>query len=333
MSIVLGFETSCDETGVAVVADGRRVLSNEVASQIDIHREFGGVVPEIASRQHTLIISQIADKALRDACEAAGQAIEVDAIAVTHGPGLSGSLLVGLSFAKSLAFAWKKPLVPVHHIEGHIFAAMLLEHAPEFPFLALVVSGGHTQLIMCPEPHRYHILGTTRDDAVGESFDKVARLLGLSYPGGPSIQRAAETGDPRRFAFPRSMTNRDHLDFSYSGLKTAVLYALRESGEQSPPPVADLAASFQAAAVDILLLKTRQALEETGAQRLVLAGGVAANRLLRERLVSELEAEVFLPEFRYCIDNAAMIAAAGASRLAHGMTAPLTTTAHATLPL
>lgn len=331
MSIVLGFETSCDETGVAVVADGCRVLSNEVASQIDIHREFGGVVPEIASRQHTLIISQITEKALRDARRAAGADIEIDAIAATCGPGLMGSLLVGLSFAKALAFTWRKPFVPVHHIEGHIYAAMLSERPPEFPFLALVVSGGHTQLIQCEHPHNYQILGTTRDDAVGESFDKVARLLSLPYPGGPSIQKAAQDGDPQRFRFPRSMTDRDTLDFSYSGLKTAVLYALR--AVEGPPPVADLAASFQAAAVDILLIKSQQAIAATGAKRLVLAGGVAANRLLRERLTGELGIEVFLPEFQYCVDNGAMIAAAGAARLAHGHTAPLTATAHSELAL
>lgn len=331
MSMVLGFETSCDETGVAVVQDGRRTLANEIASQIAIHREFGGVVPEIASRQHTLIISQIVDKALSDAAERAGAPIEVDAIAATCGPGLMGSLLVGLSFAKALAFAWNKPFVPVHHIEGHIYAAMLGERAPEFPFLALVVSGGHTQLIQCPEPHRYEILGTTRDDAVGESFDKVARLLGLPYPGGPSIQRASDNGDPARFSFPRSMSGSDHLDFSYSGLKTAVLYALREAGDT--PPVADLAASFQAAAVDILLIKTKQALAQTGATRLVLAGGVAANRLLRTRLCDELDAEVFLPEFQYCVDNGAMIAAAGASRLAHGHLGSIRSTACSGLAL
>ena len=330
MSVVLGFETSCDETGVAVVAEGRRTLANEVASQIDVHREFGGVVPEIASRQHTLIISQLTEKALHTAREATSGTLAIDAIAATSGPGLMGSLLVGLSFAKGLAYAWGLPFVPVHHIEGHIFAAMLGEKAPEYPFLALVVSGGHTQIIQCERPHAYTILGTTRDDAVGESFDKVARLLGLPYPGGPSIQKAAEGGDPARFDLPRAMANRDTLDFSYSGLKTAVLYTLRENENVN---VADLAASFQAAAVDILLIKTKQALAQTGARRLVLAGGVAANRLLRERLASELDAEVFLPEFQYCVDNGAMIAAAGASRLAHGFASSLRATASPGLSL
>ncbi|MBI2434132.1 MAG: tRNA (adenosine(37)-N6)-threonylcarbamoyltransferase complex transferase subunit TsaD [Candidatus Hydrogenedentes bacterium] len=311
MSVVLGIETSCDETGVAVVQAGREVLSNEVASQIDLHRVFGGVVPEIASRQHTKVISQLVEKALEDA------GAEVDAVAVTVGPGLMGSLLVGVCFAKALAYAWGKPLVPVHHIEGHIFSAFLGEHAPEFPFLALIVSGGHTQLIDCRAPHQYAILGTTRDDAVGESFDKVARLLGLPYPGGPSIQQAAAGGNPEAFSFPRAMRDKDTLEFSYSGLKTAVLYALRAEG--AAPAPADVAASFQAAAVDILLIKTRQALALTGARRLVVAGGVAANRLLRERLTKEVDAEVFMPPLAYCIDNGAMIAAAGDSRLRHGV--------------
>jgi len=328
MSVILGIESSCDETGIAVVRDGREVLANEIASQIDVHAVFGGVVPEIASRQHTKIISQLVRKVLDDA------AVEVDAIAVTNGPGLVGSLMVGLGFAKGLAYAWKKPLVPVHHIEGHIFSGFLGEKAPEFPFLALIVSGGHTQLIQCAAPHQYEILGTTRDDAVGECFDKVARLLGLPYPGGPSIQRAAEGGDPHAFDLPRPMSSKATLDFSYSGLKTAVLYTL-----QAGPPldgdkkrVADLAASFQHAAIDILLIKTRQALARTQGRRLLLAGGVAANKVLRER-VQELEAEVYMPPFKYCLDNGAMIAAAGASRLAHGHIGDLRVVPFASLPL
>lgn len=324
MSLILGMETSCDETGIAIVRHGREVVANEVASQIDVHKEFGGVVPEIASRQHTTIISQLVDRAM----EKAGNE-EIDAIAATIGPGLLGSLFVGVSFAKALAYAWGKPFVPVHHIEGHLFSAMFCDPPPEFPFLALVVSGGHTQLIDCPEPHRYTILGTTRDDAIGESFDKVARLLGLPYPGGPSVQKAAEGGDPTAVPLPRAMRHADHLDFSYSGLKTAVLYALREKDW----PVADMAASFQAAAVDLLIIKTKQALRETRHARLVLAGGVAANKHLRERLQAELDAQVFLPPFAYCLDNGAMIAAAGASRFAHGHTAPLTTVPNPGLPL
>ena len=323
MSRVLGIESSCDETGVAVVEDGRRVLANIVASQIDLHKVFGGVVPEIASRQHTRVISQL----VREALDEAGGGI--DAIAATNGPGLMGSLLVGVCFAKALAYSWNRPFVPVHHIEGHIFSAFLTEPAPEFPFLALVVSGGHTQIIDCPRPHAYRILGTTRDDAIGESFDKVARLLGLPYPGGPSIQTAAEEGDPTAYRFPRAMRDADHLDFSYSGLKTAVLYAMRDGQTH----VANLAASFQAAAVDILIIKTRQALDLTGAARLVLAGGVAANKLLRQRLLSDVDAEVFMPPFAYCIDNGAMIAAAGDSRLAHGLLGDLRTTPSPSLPI
>ncbi|MBN2310194.1 MAG: tRNA (adenosine(37)-N6)-threonylcarbamoyltransferase complex transferase subunit TsaD, partial [Candidatus Hydrogenedentes bacterium] len=261
MSRILGIETSCDETGVAVVEDGRCILANEVASQIAIHAPFGGVVPEIASRHHTECISQLLEQALADAAASAGaeqsggearptaparatgDAAPVDAVAATCGPGLMGSLLVGVNFAKALAYAWRVPFVPVHHIEGHLFSAFLTDTPPAFPFLALVVSGGHTCIIDCPEPHRYDILGATRDDAVGECFDKAARLLGLPYPGGPSIQDAAKGGNPDAIAFPRAMADSDSLEFSYSGLKTAVLYELRST----KAPLADLAASFQAA--------------------------------------------------------------------------------------
>ncbi len=321
---VLGIETSCDETGIAVVADGRRIVAGEVASQIDIHRVFGGVVPELASRHHTECISQIADAVI---ARAEGR---VDAIAATIGPGLMGSLLVGVSFAKALALSWNLPFVPVHHLEGHLFSVFLSDNPPEFPFLALIVSGGHTCLIFCARPHHYELLGTTRDDAIGESFDKVARLLDLPYPGGPSIQKAAQEGRDDAVAFPRPMCSRtDGLDFSYSGLKTAVLYELRDRGGN----VADIAASFQAAAVDILLIKTRQALDSTGAPRLVVAGGVAANRLLRDRLAAEMTVPVHVPPFSLCVDNGAMIAAAGASRLAHGMVGDLRATPSPNLPL
>lgn len=323
---VLGIETSCDETGVAVVSGGRHVRSNEIASQIDLHRAFGGVVPEIASRQHIKIVYQMTERALQTA---GIHPDHVAAVAATNGPGLMGALLVGLCFAKGLAFAWGKPFVPVHHIEGHIFSAFLDEHPPAYPFLALIVSGGHTQLIQCSAPHHYNILGTTRDDAVGECFDKVARLLDLPYPGGPSIQKAAEEGDPAAFDFPRGMRGSDDLDFSYSGLKTAVLYTL-QTGKKN---VADIAASFQAAAVDALLLKTKQAILQSGAERLVLAGGVAANKLLRQRLTNELHIPVFMPAFSYCVDNGAMIAAAGHSRLMHGMIGDLRTNADASLKL
>jgi N6-L-threonylcarbamoyladenine synthase len=320
---VLGIETSCDETGVAVIEDGRRIVANEVASQIDVHAAFGGVVPEIASRQHTECIYQLTQRVLENAGERPG------VVAATHGPGLMGSLLVGVNFAKALAYSWRVPYVPVHHIEGHIFSVFLAENAPTFPFLALIVSGGHTCLIRCGKPHEYEMLGTTRDDAVGECFDKVARLLKLPYPGGPSIQRAAESGDPRAIAFPRAMASSDTLEFSYSGLKTAVLYKLRENGHKTE----DVAASFQFAAVDILIRKTRAALERTGLPALVVAGGVAANKHLRERLAADIPVPVFVPPFSLCVDNGAMIAAAGHSLYLHGRTGDLRSTARATWPL
>jgi N6-L-threonylcarbamoyladenine synthase len=323
MSIVLGIETSCDETGIAVVENGTRILANEVASQIKIHAPFGGVVPEIASRQHTECIYQLTQRAL----DTAG--VTIDAIAATRGPGLMGSLLVGVSFGKSLAYAWKKPFVPVHHIEGHLFSVFLDHEDVTWPFLALVVSGGHTLLAHCARPHHYELLGTTRDDAVGECFDKAARLLGLGYPGGPAIQKAAEGGNPKAVAFPRGMTGSGDLDFSYSGLKTAVLYATRENGHTQ----ADLAASFQAAAVDALLIKTQMAIQQTGAERLVVAGGVAANALLRERLTSEIRIPVHIPPLALCLDNGAMIAAAGHSRLKHGLTGEFDATPTPNWPL
>ncbi len=324
MTRILGIETSCDETGVAVLANGRTILANEVASQVDVHAAFGGVVPEIASRRHTECISQLTELALREAGGA-----PVDAVAATAGPGLMGSLLVGVNFAKALAYGWGVPYVPVHHLEGHIFSVFLAEEPPDFPFLALIVSGGHTCLIWCPAPHRYEWLGTTRDDAVGECFDKVARLLDLPYPGGPSIQKAAEAGDPAHIAFPRSMVHDGTLDFSYSGLKTAVLYQLQEGADDR----ADIAASFQAAAVDILVEKTKAAVKRMDAPCVVVAGGVAANRLLRERLQEALPVPVALPPFALCLDNGAMIAAAGASRLAHGHVGAMTDTANSSLPL
>ncbi len=330
MSVIVGIETSCDETGIAVVQDGVRVLANVVSSQIDTHRVFGGVVPEIASRMHTEIISHLMEQALTEAgLYPLNGGAPVDAVAATFGPGLMGSLLVGLSFGRALACAWNIPFLPIHHIEGHLFSAFLGEKAPSFPYLALVVSGGHTQIIQCDAPHRYQILATTRDDAVGECFDKVARLLGLPYPGGPSIQKAAETGDDRAFDFPRGLAGKDTLDFSYSGLKTAVLYMLRDKPGASVP---DVAASFQRAAVDALMQKTALAIKQSGIHRLVIAGGVAANKRLRES-AAQLDAALFLPPFVYCLDNGAMIAAAAHSRLRHGCSLPPDAPAAASLPL
>lgn len=323
MSQVLGLETSCDETGVAMVSEGVRIVAQQVASQVETHAVFGGVVPEIASRRHTECIHQLTAKTL---AEAGG---EVHAVAATRGPGLMGSLLVGVNFAKALAYSWGVPYVPVHHLEGHIFSVFLADNPPEFPFLALIVSGGHTCLIDCPKPHHYTILGSTRDDAVGESFDKVARLLGLPYPGGPSIQKAAEAGDPKAVDFPRAMNQGDSLEFSYSGLKTAVLYDVRGNGHAT----ADVAASFQRAAVEQLLTKTKAALARTRARTLVVAGGVAANALLRERAARELDAAVHIPPLNLCLDNGAMIAAAGYSRWRHGYTGGLDDSANPALAL
>lgn len=310
MTRILAFESSCDETGVAIVEDGTKIIANHIISQIDIHREYGGVVPEIASRKHTEVISQMTQKVL---AEHEGR---IDAIAATRGPGLMGSLLVGLSFAKALAYSWNIPFVPVHHLEGHIFSVFLNDSTAEFPALALLVSGGHTSLIGCAAAHDYEILGSTRDDAVGECFDKVARLLKLSYPGGPSIQAAAETGNASAITFPRGLAKSNDLDFSYSGLKTAVLYAIRDDPGLLTN---DVAASFQEAAVDVLLLKTKKALAQTRAPRLFVAGGVAANTLLRARLSEEIDVPVHMPALDLCIDNAAMIGAAAHSRFVHGM--------------
>jgi N6-L-threonylcarbamoyladenine synthase len=277
----------------------------------------------VASRQHIRCISQLTGQVFSQS------PAPVHAVAATNGPGLMGSLLVGVNFAKALAYAWRVPYVPVHHIEGHIFSAFLGAGPPEYPFLALVVSGGHTCLIACGAPHVYYLLGTTRDDAVGECFDKVARLLDLPYPGGPSIEKAAVGGNPDAIAFPRALAKTDSLDFSYSGLKTAVLYELRKGAGL----VSDVAASFQSAAVDILVIKTRLAIKKTGASRLVLAGGVAANRLLRDRLNAEAGVAVIMPPIPLCLDNGAMIAAAAASRLEHGLVGDLRGSACANLPL
>ena len=332
-SLILGIETSCDETGVALARGGREILVNDVASQIPIHAQYGGVVPEIASRHHTEIITQMVEAA----CAKVGDPI--DAVAATSGPGLMGSLLVGLSFAKALAFAWRVPFIPVHHIEGHLFSAFLADPPPTYPYLALVVSGGHTQIVRCNQPHDYTILGKTRDDAVGECFDKAARLLGLPYPGGPSIQKAAETGNPKAVAFPRAFSTSDTLEFSYSGLKTAVLYEIRRRTEArdnqhiEPEEIADIAASFQAAAIDILLIKMKDAVRHTGVRQVTVVGGVAANRLLRERLSHEMDVPVSMPPMAYCVDNGAMIAAAAHSLLLHGRTGDFTTTPKATWPL
>jgi N6-L-threonylcarbamoyladenine synthase len=311
---VLGIETSCDETGVAVFEEGRGILAERLSSQVAIHAAFGGVVPELASRDH---IAKLLPSVV-EVLGAAGLDLRaVDAIAYTAGPGLIGALLVGGSLASSLAYALEIPALPVHHLEGHLLACMLEQEQPDFPFLALLVSGGHTQLIRVAGVGRYEIIGETLDDAAGEAFDKVARLLGLPYPGGPALAALAERGTPDRFAFPRPLRNQG-LDFSFSGLKTAARLAIEarcaKAGGLDDVVRADLAASFQAAAVDTLTDKCRQALESTGLERLIIAGGVGANRMLRASLANlgkRLGVRVYYPRPALCTDNGAMIAYAG----------------------
>jgi len=318
---VLGIETSCDETGVALFEEGRGVLAERLASQIAIHAAFGGVVPELASRDHIAKLLPMVEEVV---AAANLELSDLDAIAYTAGPGLIGALLVGGSLASSLAYGLKIPAVPVHHLEGHLLASMLEAEPPEFPFLALLVSGGHTQLIEVAGLGRYKIIGETLDDAAGEAFDKVARLLRLPYPGGPELARLADSGDPERFALPRPLKNQG-LDFSFSGLKTAARLAIDAArgsrAELDPETRADVAASFQAAAVDTLAGKCRRALEATGLERLVIAGGVGANKLLRASLAAlgrEVGVRVYYPRPALCTDNGAMIAFCGAQRLEAG---------------
>jgi N6-L-threonylcarbamoyladenine synthase len=322
--IVLGIESSCDETAAAVVADGRRIVSSVVASQDDVHAPYGGVVPELASRRHIEVIVPVVERALGEAHVALR---DVDGIAVTQGPGLVGSLLVGTSLAKSLAWVHRKPLVGVNHLEGHIFAAFLSDDPPDYPLLALVVSGGHTALYHARAPREYVLVGQTRDDAAGEAFDKVAKLLGLGFPGGPLIQRAAERGDPAAVAFPPARMTDGALDFSFSGIKTSVSLYVKRHAPLSAAQVADVAASFQASVVRTLVRRTLAAAATLGVHRVVLTGGVAANGPLREALATEAAAQgvrLHVPPRHLCTDNAAMIAAAGSPRLVAGERAPLT---------
>lgn len=309
--LVLGIETSCDETAAAVVRDGREVLSDVVSTQVEVHRRWGGVVPELASRNHVVQVMPVVDEALKNA--GVGLA-EIDAIAVTSGPGLIGALLVGVQAGKSLAWAAGKPLVRVNHLEGHLLAARLAEPAPEPPFLGLVVSGGHTSLYAVEDFGRYELLGATRDDAAGEAYDKVAKMLGLPYPGGQQIDRLAQSGDPKAIRFPRANIKGSEFDFSFSGLKTAVLTHLRAHPTPEGQALADLCASFQEAVADPLTKKAVRAAAKTGLKRLVICGGVAANSRLRSlaaERAAEAGLELFLPPPRLCTDNGAMIAVAG----------------------
>jgi N6-L-threonylcarbamoyladenine synthase len=329
---LLAIETSCDETAAAVWDEGR-LRSDVVQSQDLIHRDYGGVVPELASRRHLEVVLPVVAQALQQA--GVGLA-DLDGVAVTYGPGLVGSLLVGLSVAKGFAYSHRLPLVGVNHLEGHIFAGFLADPPIEYPFLALVVSGGHTALYACPEPLRYELIGQTRDDAAGEAFDKVAKLLGLGYPGGPVIERTARAGDPRAIAFPVADLRNGAPDFSFSGLKTAVSLYVRDHRPLENGAVADVCASFQATVVKMLVRRTIRAARARGIRRVLLTGGVAANRALRDALAAECAERGYgwtAPPLRFCTDNAAMIAAAGAARLARGERADLTLNAQATLPL
>jgi len=306
-TIVLGIETSCDETAAACVMGGADVLSSVVSSQVDLHAQYGGVVPEIASRAHLELITPVIARAM---VEAGVVDSRVDAVAATVGPGLIGSLLVGVATAKALALTWEVPFIGVNHLEAHLYAAFLEDPELELPMVVLLVSGGHTMLVSMEDHGRYRLLGQTIDDAAGEAFDKVARYLGLGYPGGPAIDREAMRGDPAAIDFPRAMLH-EGLDFSFSGLKTSVINYVRKHPEVA---TADVAASFQQAVVDVLVAKARKAAELTGARALALGGGVAANSLLREQLLGACVADGlrgFLPSRVMCTDNAAMIAAAG----------------------
>ncbi len=336
MMRVLGIETSCDETGVAVYEGERGLLAQAVYSQVDIHAEYGGVVPELASRDHvrkTLpLIRQVLDEAKLDPSS-------IEGVAYTTGPGLVGALLVGAALGRSLAWAWGVPAIGVHHMEGHLLAPLLETPAPEFPFVALLVSGGHTQLVEVKGVGRYRILGESLDDAAGEAFDKTAKILDLPYPGGPALARLAEQGDPARFHFPRPMTDRPGLDFSFSGLKTFALNKIHEVLPDADDPLqarADIARAFEEAVVETLVIKCRRALQETGHPRLILAGGVAANRRLRERMneaIAAVGGQTYYPRLALCTDNGAMIAYAGWQRLRAGQTEPLSFKPRARWPM
>ncbi|HWO99077.1 MAG TPA: tRNA (adenosine(37)-N6)-threonylcarbamoyltransferase complex transferase subunit TsaD [Methylococcus sp.] len=330
--IVLGIETSCDETGVALFHARDGLLGHKLHSQVALHAEFGGVVPELASRDHVRRLLPLIQALLQETGLARNA---IDGIAYTAGPGLIGALLTGAAIARSMAWAWQIPCVAIHHMEGHLLAPLLEPEPPEFPFVALLVSGGHTQLIEVRGIGRYRLLGESLDDAAGEAFDKTAKLLGLGYPGGPALARLAESGRPGRFQFPRPMTDRPGLDFSFSGLKTHAIQALAQT-TGTPEDKADLAYAFQEAVVDTLVLKCRRAMHQTRLTRLVVAGGVSANRSMRDklaRMARENQWRVYFPRLEFCTDNGAMIAFAGCWRLQAGQTEPPVIEARARWPL
>jgi N6-L-threonylcarbamoyladenine synthase len=319
---VLGIETSCDETGVAIYDSEKGLLGHRLYSQIAVHAEYGGVVPELASRDHVRKLLPLV-RELMTACDT--RAEDIDGVAYTSGPGLIGALLVGACVGRSLAYGWNVPAVGVHHMEGHLLAPQLEDAPPAFPFVALLVSGGHTQLVKVTAVGEYQLLGESLDDAAGEAFDKAAKMLDLDYPGGPQVAKLAERGDPKRFAFPRPMVDRPGLDFSFSGLKTFTLNTIAEhalpDGLPDEQTMADIARAFEEAVVDTLTIKCRRALEQTGMKTLVIAGGVSANTRLRERLetaLAKIGARVFYARHEFCTDNGAMIAYAGCQRLLAG---------------
>ncbi len=334
---VLAIETSCDETAAAVLENGRALLSSVVASQMEIHARYGGVFPEVASRQHVLSITPVVEQALSQAHLTLN---DIDVMAVTQGPGLAGSLVVGMNMAKGLALGAGKPLIGVNHLEGHLYSGWIynagesIPAEPQFPLMVLLVSGGHTELNLMTDHLTYKRLGSTQDDAAGEAFDKVARLLELPYPGGPSIQKISEEGDPHRFNFPRSWMDGTY-NFSFSGLKTSVLYEVQDMKKKGKTtlPVADMAASFQQAVIDVLFKKTIQAAREYGAKEILVAGGVSANRALRQTFKAQTEFPVHIPPLSLCTDNAAMIAAAAYYRFAYGQVSDLGMDVRPTWPL
>jgi len=329
---ILGIETSCDDTGVALYDDQQGLLAHGIYSQTDIHAKYGGVVPELASRDHIRKLVPLINKIL---AEANCKKKEIDGIAYTAGPGLAGALFVGTAFGRTLGWAWKKPTIAVHHLEGHILAPMLEENRPTIPFIALLVSGGHTLLIHVKKIGEYEILGETQDDAAGEAFDKTAKLLGLGYPGGAALSKLAEQGDPKRYKFPRPMLNQNNLNFSYSGLKTHAINTIKQN-QLTQQTKADIARAFVDAVVETLVKKCQRAIKQTGVKELVIAGGVSANQQLRTALTEmtkEQKAKLYYPRIEFCTDNGAMIAYAGYLRLKAGQTDDLRITIRPRWPL